>query len=161
MATKAPDEGYIQLLEQQRLAIRNTTEGFELDTSWTYDEVYTFLRHHFSFLFQYFEEGPNADSYLLTTPFIVVHKSHQTLRAVPYEQECLDGGVLQRNSAVPRSGLHQWKLFFGLSVIKLSTQPHINNCYSHPTCHPIPNLDVLEQREVYYGAAVDSVFQSQ
>jgi len=31
--TKAPDKAYIQLLEQQKLAVHNTTEGFEIDNT--------------------------------------------------------------------------------------------------------------------------------
>jgi hypothetical protein len=111
--TRAPDEAYIQLLEQQQLAIRNVSEGYELDSTWDSEDIYAFLRPRFPFLFRYFEEGPNAKEYESTTPFIVVNKSRQTLSAVPYK---MDGDVLRRNSDVPRSGLQMRKLFFGEPV---------------------------------------------
>lgn len=52
--SKAPDEAYIQLLEQQHLAICDMTEGFKLDTSWSYEDIEFYLRNLFPFLFHYF-----------------------------------------------------------------------------------------------------------
>jgi hypothetical protein len=95
---KPPTDGVIQSLEEQGLAVRNTKVGYELDSTWDYDEIYQFLRPHFLFLFRYFEEGPNAESYKSSTPFIIVNKSYQTLVALPYK---LNGNVLRRNSDTP------------------------------------------------------------
>jgi len=110
--TKAPTDGVIQSLEEQQLAIRNTDEGYELDSTWDFDDICGFLRPLFPFLFRYFEEGPNTESYQLSTPFIVVNKSHQTVVALPYK---LNGDILRRNSdtRTGKNGLQQRKIFFG------------------------------------------------
>ena len=151
--TKAPDEAYVQLLEQQQLAIRNMKEGYEFDTTWDYDDIYMFLRGHFTFLFRYFEEGPNADSYASETPFLIVHKAQRTLSAVPYNPASLNGDVLCRNSAVHKSGLCFWKMLFGGLTTKISLRLTYRYCCSHTSLNPIFNPDFMEQREIRHGCS--------
>jgi len=83
---RIPNEAYVQLLEKQCLAIRDTTNGFLLDMNWSYNKVYEFLESHFKFLFHYFAMGPNADQYKSDPPFLVVNKSRQTY--APYQVIC-------------------------------------------------------------------------
>ena len=118
--TKAPDEANIQILEQQCLAIRNVTDGFELNTSWLYEDICYFLETHFKFLFRYFKEGPNSETATNSeSPFMVVHKNHQTLTAVSYEPNMFDGEVLRRNCMLQKKSFLDVKLFFGMSIVSL------------------------------------------
>ena len=105
---------YVQLLEHQLLAIRDISDGYELDKNWSYEEISYYLKCHFPFLFRYFKEGPNTAYYATDTPFIVVSKSHQTLSAVPYELMSLNGEVLHRNCMQDKKGFHKLKLYFGM-----------------------------------------------
>ena len=118
--SKAPDEAYIQTLEQQQLAVRNLTHGFQFDTSWTYEDICFFLELHFEYLFRYFKEGPETRHYVANTPFLVVHKSHQTMTAVSYEPASLNGGVIKRNCMLQKKGFRDMKLFFGMFSYALS-----------------------------------------
>jgi len=149
-SNRSPNEAYIQLLETQHLAIRDTS-GFLLDSEWTYSRIYAFLESHFKFLFHYFAMGPNADLYESESPFLVINKSRQTLRAVPCESLDLNGDMLCRNSAVPKTGQRLWRLLFGklrfeMPVICLLT---LYYHHSHPTCNSSSGPNVLEQREIH------------
>jgi hypothetical protein len=112
--SKAPDEAYIQVLERQCLAVRDIVYGFTLETGWAYEDICYFLQCQFPFLFRYFKEGPLAGRYTTETPFLVVHKSHQTLTAIPYEPMALNGEVLRRNSMLNKKSFQLSKLYFGM-----------------------------------------------
>lgn len=142
--SKAPDEAYIQLLEQQCLAVHNVKDGFQLDTSWSYEDISFFLRLHFPFLFRYFKEGPDTADFAEKTPFLVVLKIHQMLQAVPYEPMSLNGEVLHWNCMLEKKGSQKLKLYFGMFKLLLEVNFTFHVYYSHSTHNPSCCFDVME-----------------
>jgi hypothetical protein len=121
---RAPNEAYVQLLEKQCLAIRDTKNGFLVDMNWSYSKIYEFLETHFKFLFHYFATGPDADQYKSNAPFLVVNKSRHTLRAVSGDLLDLNGDLLSWNAVVPaKYARRMWRLWFGKSCISILSSP--------------------------------------